>query len=56
MAPFFWRILVAAQLQGDLEVVGSQVVEVLHPTRDRVPETAVAQWSRSLFSIYKQSI
>ena len=35
------RELVAAQLQGDLEVVGCEVVEVLHPATHGVPGGAV---------------
>ena len=31
------RVLVAAQLEGDLEVVGGEVVEVLHPSGHGIP-------------------
>jgi len=33
-----WRIFVAADLQRDLEIVGVQVVPVLHPAVHFVPE------------------
>ena len=39
VSPLGWRVLVTSQLQGDLKVVGGQVVEVLHPTRYWVPDT-----------------
>ena len=35
------RVLVAAQLERDLEVVGGEVVEVLHPAGHGVPRRAV---------------
>ena len=36
--PIWGRIFGAAELKGDLEVVGGQVVEVLHAAGDRVPK------------------
>ena len=30
--PLLGWVLVAAELEGDLEVVGGEIVEVLHPT------------------------
>ena len=32
------RVLEAAELEGDLKVVGGEIVEVLHPTAHGVPE------------------
>merc|ERR1719264_846612 len=32
-----WWVLVTTELKGDLEVIGAEVVEVLHPATDRVP-------------------
>ena len=36
--PLLGWVLVAAELEGDLEVVGGEIVEVLHPTTHWVPE------------------
>ena len=41
LPPLLGWVLVAAELEGDLEVVGGEVVEVLHAAPDRVPGGAV---------------
>ena len=37
-SPLLWWVLVAAELKGDLKVIGAKVVEVLHSATHRVPD------------------
>ena len=44
--PFLWRIFVTPQLQCDLKIIGSQIVEVLHTTSYWIPSQAHCSTAR----------